>query len=225
MIQPKQSRLGRMYETLALLAVANIVALIGVTGYFTMNGTLTVERLRAAVAALWGECKEIPLAAAKDQKENRAQSDTPSQAAVSVEELDMMQREAERLKTEIDQRMALANSIMLKVKTEREAFRQEKDAADKQQVADRAKFQNEGFQKQLQILTALAPKTALGHILAMNDPDKAAQFLAAMEPLRAKKIIESAKRGEDSLRMKAIVQKMQDVGGRNELRAQAGEEP
>lgn len=226
MIQPKQSKLGRMYETLGLLAVANVVALLGFVGYFASNGTLTIEKLRAAVTVLQGECQATPPAlanGAKQEEIKRIPAKAGVQATVSAEELDMMHREAERLKTEIDQRIALANSIMLKVKTERETFRQEKEAFEKQEEADRAKFQNEGFQKQLQILTALAPKTALGHLLALNDPEKAARFLAAMQPERAKKIIESAKKGTDLAQMRIIVQRMQDVTGIKELQAQAGE--
>lgn len=225
MIQPQRKGIRKMYDTLALLAVVNVIALAGVVGYFASNGTLTVEKLREAVAVLRGLPKADPAAPEKIENKKSAAPEAVARGALSSDELDMMQKEAERLKTEIDQRTALANSIMLKVKTEREAFRKEKEAAAKQEEADKAKLHDEGFQKQLQILTALSPKVALGHILALNDPDKAAQILAAMDSDRAKKIVESAKKGDDLARMKLILQRMRDVPGIGELRAQADEQP
>lgn len=215
-----------MYDAVALVAIVNVVVLGGAVGFFVANGTLNAEKVQKAARVLRGEVEvaAAPMPAADDPKAPIAPKVT-SRTAVSEEEMDLMQREAERLKTEVDQRVALANSIMLKVKTEREAFRKEKEAATKQQEADRAKQQDEGFQKQLQILTSLGPKTALEHILALNDPDKAAKMLVAMDTDRAKKIVESAKRGDELSKMKVILQRMQDVAGGDELRAQAEEEP
>ena len=66
------------------------------------------------------------------------------------------------------------------------------------------------------------PRMALEHLLALEDADQAARFLAAMDTDRAKKIVELAKRPEQLTMMKKILQRMQDVapvGG--ELRAQA----
>jgi hypothetical protein len=80
--------------------------------------------------------------------------------------------------------------------------------------------------KQLQILRSPGSKTALG-LFGANDPDKAAQMLVAMDTDRAKKIVESAKRGDELTKMKLILQRMQDVApvGGSELRAQADEGP
>jgi hypothetical protein len=214
-----------LYDAVAMLAVLNFVALGSVMGYLTATGTLNSERVRKAVTAFRGNAVAVlPVQQAESPKSSVV--DAPVRRPFSEEAADIMQREAERLKTEIDQRVALANSIMLKVKTEREAFRREQDAAAKQQEADRAKQLDEGFQKQLEILTSLAPKTALGHLLALNDPDKAALMLTAMDTDRVKKIVESAKRGEDLTKMQLILQRMQTVkpAGR-ELQATASEEP
>lgn len=226
MIQPRRKKLRSLYDAAALLAVLNFVVLGGVVGYFTANGTLDAARVRKAVEALRGNAeRSLPVQQADTPKHSVAGA--PVRTPFSEEQADLMQREAERLKTEVDQRVALANSIMLKVKTEREAFRREQDAAAKQQEANRAKQHDEGIQKQLEILTSLGPKTALGHLLALNDPDKAARMLAAMDTDRAKKIVESAKRGDDLARMQVILQRMESAtpAGRGELRAQAIEEP
>lgn len=226
MIEPRRKGIRSIYDAVALVAVVNVIVLTGVVGFFAANGTLNAETVRKAVQVLRGGAPEAPVSAVQAENVKGSTSSTTAHAVVSEGEMDLMQREAERLKIEIDQRVALANSIMLKVRTERETFRKEKDAAVKQQEADRSRQHDEGFQKQLQILTSLGSKTALEHILALNDPDKAAQMLVAMDTDRAKKIVESAKRGDDLTKMKLILQRMQDVapaGG--ELRAQAKEEP
>lgn len=226
MIEPPKKGLRSIYDAVALVAIVNVVVLGGVVGFFAANGTLNAEKVQKAARVLRGEVAEavVSMPPAEGSKAPKAAPVT-SRTAVSEEEMDLMQREAERLKTEVDQRVALANSIMLKVKTEREAFRREKEAAAKQQEADRSRQHEEGFQKQLQILTSLGPKSALEHILSLNDPDKSAKILAAMDTDRAKKIVESAKRGDELAKMKVILQRMQDVVGGDELRAQAGEEP
>lgn len=226
MIEPRRKRFKSVYDALALVAVLNFVVVGGAVGFFTANGTLNSERVRRAVQALSGTAEPPPVEHALETT-NAPTAAEPARAVLSDEDADLMAREAERLKTEIDQRMALANSIMLKVKTEREAFRREQDAVAKQVEADRVRQQDEGFQKQLEILTVLAPKTALGHILALNDPEKAARILAAMDAGRAKKIVESAKRGDELARMKVILQRMESAvpAAGNELRAQATVEP
>ena len=226
MIEPRRNGFQGIYDAVALVAVVNVFVLAGVVGFFAANGTLNAKKVREVAQILRGGAPETPAPSSQTETAKAPAASKPVHAAVSEEEMDLMQREAERLKTEVDQRVALANSIMLKVRTEREAFRKEKDAAARQQEADRSRQHDGGFQKQLQILTSLGPKTALGHILALNDPDKAAQMLAAMDTDSAKKIVESAKRGDDLTKMKVIVQRMQDVAPNgSELRAQAKEEP
>lgn len=213
MIKPRKSMFKSLYETGSLLAVLNLVALIGVVAALAMNGTLTSEKVRDIVAVLKGEPVVSATAAlpATPTSEAPAAPATPAPTPVTADDVAVMELEAQRLQAELDQRVALANSIMLKVRSEREAFRTERDAAQKQAEAEKARQQDQGFQKQLDILTSLAPKTALEHLLALNDMHKAARILMSMETDQAKKIVESARRGEDLARMKVIVQLMQDV--------------
>lgn len=213
MIKPRKSMLKSLYETGSLLAVLNMVVLIGVVGALAMNGTLTTGKISDIVAVLKGEpggSAAAPLPAPATS----VVPETPAAAAptpVTADDVAVMELESQRLQAELEQRVALANSIMLKVRSEREAFRQERDAAQKQAEAEKARQQDQGFQKQLDILTSLAPKMALEHLLALNDMHKAARILMSMETDQAKKIVESARRGEDLARMKVIVQLMQDV--------------
>lgn len=213
MIKPKKSSLKATYDLAALFALLNVVALVGVVAVMLTNGSLSAEKVREIVRVLRGETAVIPesTAPATAPEAATAPADVAAKPAPKPEEVSLMELEAQRLRTELDQRVALANSIMLKVAGERDAFRKEREAAQKQAESDRARELDQGFQKQLDILTSLSPKTALEHLLALNDLHKAARILMSMDTDQAKKIVESARKGEDLARMKAIVQLMQDV--------------
>ena len=218
--------LRKFYDAAALFALLNVLALAGITGFYSLNGTLQGKNVREAVRALRGEsCAGGVSTAGEAKPGGNADEKKSASKRFDDAEMDLMQREAERLKTEVDQRVALANTIMLKVKVEQDSLRREKEEFAKREEAERARQQDAGFHKQLEVLSALNPKTALEHILAMNDVDKAARMLGAMEPDRAKKIVEAARRGEDLARMKQIVERMEKVTSGVELRAQADEAP
>jgi hypothetical protein len=212
----------RVYDAAALFALLNAIALAGVTGFLALTGTLNAENMRQAVCALRGESCAPAVTAMKD--EEKPVEIVQQRTSFDEAELDLMQQEAERLKTEVDQRVALAHTIMLKVKAEQGAVQREREELTRTREAERARQQDAGFLKQLQILGSLSPKTALEHMLGMNDAEKAARMLAAMDADRARKIVESAKRGEDLIRMKQILERMESVPVPPDLRAQADEE-
>lgn len=229
--------LKRAYDAIALMALLNIVGLVGVVGVLAGTGTLTkdkaqsiVEIMRAPKPSATTTATPAGDGATPAAGRGRTDSTTTSAAspALSDMELEVVHREAERIKVEIDQRLALANGIMLKVRTEREAFRKDRDATAKQEQTAQARQQDEGFRKEIAIVESLSSKMALQHLLGLNDPDQAANMLMAMDTDRAKKIVESAKRGEDLARMKVIVQRLRDVrpSRGDEFRAEAnGEAP
>ena len=125
--------------------------------------------------------------------------------------LEIMRRKAERIKAELDQRLALNNSIMLRVMTEREAFKQELEAAAEHEKAASWERQKEGFDKQVEIYQGLAPKVAIEHLLGLPEPDEAARLLLEMDTRKAKKIVEAAKRPDQMQQMKVILQRLREV--------------
>jgi hypothetical protein len=225
LIKAARSWTKSFYDAVAIVAILNVLVLLALTGYFVLGGNVSVADVQRALVALRGDqpglCPPATDAKAAATKPEIAGSRQP----FSEVELDLMRIEAERLKTEVDQRVALANSIMLKVRTEREAFKKERETIQKQDDAEKAKLADSAFQKQLELFASLGPKMALEHLLALNDPEKAAQILAALDTDRAKKVIESAKKGDDLIKMKAILQKLETVrphtGG--QLQAKADE--
>ena len=60
-------------------------------------------------------------------------------------------------------------------------------------------------------MEALAPKVAVEHLLSLGNVDEAARILGAMGTARAKKIVESAKKGTQSEQMKAILRQLRET--------------
>ena len=84
------------------------------------------------------------------------------------------------------------------------------DAREEEQALHQQRLED-GFKKQIAIYESLAPKIALEHLLAMPDPDEAAKILLEIQTRQAKKIVETAKRGDRMKRMKTILQRVREV--------------
>jgi hypothetical protein len=220
-----RSALRRAYDGLALFSVLHLVAVGGILAYAVWSGVLDGPALERVAMALRGALPSEPRAPARgtDGRTNdlRTPEETKSSAKdvsatetpviSSTQELDVYRREAERIRIELDQQLALVNAALLKVTKEREAFHREREALaqkdDEALLARRA----EGFKKQVEILEGLAPKVALEHVLGIEDPDEAARLLAAMDPRKVRRVVEAAKSPKDLQRMRAIVQRVQDA--------------
>ncbi|MBU0717192.1 MAG: hypothetical protein KJ749_03005, partial [Planctomycetes bacterium] len=132
-------------------------------------------------------------------------------AAGSQAELEIIRREAARIQEELRQRLALNNSILLRITTERESFQREREEAARTAKVEQAEQETEGFAKQIAILESVKPKTALEHLLGLGDPDEAATVLLAMNTRKAKKIVEAAKSPQEMEQMRLVVRQLRSV--------------
>lgn len=205
------SLIRRVYDSVALFCVLNVLGVIALLGYFAATGTLNQERVRNATLALRGlSVTPKTVAPAPGETASAAAPAKPLQAETD-EDIEIAYREAERIKAELQQRLALSNSILLKVQQEREAFQKEQAESRRQREAVAEAQRQEGFQRQVAILQALSPKSAVQHLLSVGDIDDAARLLTAMDTTRAKKIIEAAKGPAETAQMKSIVQRVREV--------------
>lgn len=222
------SILKRAYDGVALFAVLHLALLGGLIVAVFASGALDREKAVRLVAVLRGEwpipdedsAGQDALSSAETSADEPAETTT----VTSQTDLDIMHREAERIRVELEQQLALVHSMMLRVTTAREAFAKEtQEQADRDEVTSNANEQ-EGYKKQIEIYEALSPKVAVEHLLSMADPAEAAGILVEMETRKAKKIVESAKRGKQLAQMKAILRRVREVSpGRSaELSSQGG---
>ena len=205
----------RIYDAVALFAMLNLLVAGGIIAYLLATGTVDAEKVHRVAAVLRGEDQPEVTEPALEPPQKPVDVVEPAQTedvvAASQMNLEIMRREAERIKAELDQRLALNNSIMLRVMTEREAFQRENEAAAKVEMEAEQQRQNEGFEKQLEIYEGLAPKVAVEHVLGLQDPDEAARILLDMDTRKAKKIVEAAKRPDQMQQMKLILQRLREV--------------
>lgn len=213
--------LKRTYDTVALFVVVNVVGATVLLAYLISAGVLSGEKVRTIGMVLRGES----VVADPDDKTTGGDEPAPvnvaraTALAATVDnadpqtqmEIELLQREAERVRVELDQRLELINSILLKVQTERKAFKRERETAAQVEKAEQDKRRDKGFEKQVAIFESLAPKIAVQHLLGMNDPDEAAKILIALETDKAKRIVEAARRGADLAKMRGILRRLRDV--------------
>ena len=208
------SILRRTFDAVALVAILNVMGLVGLVGVTLQNGTLNREKAQRILAVLRGEDVESDTATAENAEDD-AKNGEPIKGMDLIAESEMgieiMRREGERVKAELDQRLALNNSILLRVTAERERIQSERDATARQQKASAKQRKTEGFRKQIDIFESLAPKVAVQHLLSLSDPDEAAKILLEMSTGRSKKIVEAAKRGDQLSKMKVILRRIREV--------------
>ena len=219
MIIAKPSLLQRAYGILTGFAVANFFLITALLTYAVMTGTLDREKLRRIAAVIQGRAELTAPAPAKPEApaKNQPGAVPVDVSSPSAQDVGLLQREAERIKEELDQQLSLVHGMMLKVTTEREAFHREKAAATKQEEDSLHVQRQEGFRKQVEIYEGLSAKVAVEHLLALDDPDQAARVLAQLEPRKAKKIVEAARTVEQTRRMQEILKRVQEVApGRSE---------
>lgn len=215
----KPGRLRQLYETVALVALINMGLLAVLVTYAGATGAINAEKINQIVAVMRGEWPPVTASPSVVAETAPAQDVAPVDDAASLEmladatppDLETVRREADRIREELRQRLALNNSILLRVTTEREDFRREREEERKYQESLRAEQTAEGFRKQIQIYEGLAPKIAVQHLLSIADVDEAARILIHMETRKAKKIVEAAKRGDQLGKMVAILQRVREV--------------
>ena len=126
-------------------------------------------------------------------------------------DMEAYRREADRIQEELRQRLALNNSILLRIATERKNFRLERAAAAKAAETEQKERRMEGFEKQIAILEGVKPATAIEYLLSLGDADESAVILMAMDDRKAKRIVEAAKKPAQRKQMSLILQNMKNV--------------
>lgn len=214
----------RLYRLFAAFASVHVVALIALAVALVVSGSVDMGRVRKALWVLRGfELPSPARAAAASPTEalppQPVESDSTSADTMPVrtpEDLEVLRRESERIGKELEQRLALTNSMLLRVTSAREEL--ERDRAKMQKDRDLASKRTslaardtEGFRRQVEIFDGLNPKVAMEHLLGLEDPTEAALLLSSVDTRKANKIIESAKSTEQQKKMQDVLQRIRDV--------------
>jgi flagellar motility protein MotE (MotC chaperone) len=208
-----RAALRRAYDLAALFSLLNLAALVIIAAIAFGTGAIDRARIARIAALLQGEAEVAPAAPSSADGSDTPPMPIPGPRETSAgpEDLEIRRRETDRLKTELEQQTALMNGMMLKITTDRDELRKERERMKAPPPPDLKQRREEGLKKQIEIFEQLTPKVALEHLLALSDMDQAARVLSELEPRKAKRIIEAAKTPEQSNRIQEILQRVQEV--------------
>ena len=187
----------RSYRTIATLALLNFLALGGGVGYLVASGRLDTERARRVADVLRGE-EEEPETAESEQSEiektlrlRRTGASVVSKDEQRIRD-EIAWRNAERYRTQLEQRLKFINAERLDVDRRREEFDRLRNEERIRREEASKNSKEPGYVKELDVLRALSPRTALRQLMTMNDAD-VARILFELDTRRTKKIVEAAK--------------------------------
>lgn len=132
------------------------------------------------------------------------------QSREAVTDRELALRERNRFEAEINQRLALANSIMLQVTTKLDALHAEVDAFEKRKSSEAGMRDDEGFKKELEVFKTLKPAQAFEY-LSRKDVAESARLLIEMDPRTIGAILQSAKTPDTKKKADEILGKMREV--------------
>lgn len=199
--------LGKLYNSAAVVALATLLAGGGFAAYLFGSGKLDAERTERIAAILRGE----PLQSSEPEDkqteaDQTADSDAPVRNARSAEEIQRT-RQRDRLRRAVldragadaDARRALADQMLQHALSVQEEIEASKTAWDERVRKMNEAAQDEGFQRELKIVSKLSTKLAKEHIVLTWQKHKAdaVRLLREMNPSKVTRILEQFKTPED----------------------------
>ena len=201
-------RIRTAYNWVAAVALLHVLALGVGAGYLFGTGMVDPQRVRDAVTVLSGEVEESAESVKPEGEATAAQKVASRRLGAINDEID--RRNAERYRSQIEQRLKMVNAARLEVDRRREEIEKqaERDSEARKQRDERES--GAGFAKEVEIIGSLSPKTALAQIMTMNDAD-AARLMFQLDTRKVKKIIEAAKTEATRAKITAIRRLIRDM--------------
>ena len=201
-----------LYQVICLLAIANLVAIVGVVAFLYGTGRLDGERLEQIAAVLRGEdlaeAAATTPAATQPATQPLEKGTAETRLARAREEGDLAQRLLERRGRELEDRQQLADAMMLDIIRRQETLAEEQAALDEQQRKIREERLRSGFVKELELLAAVKPKVRKDLLAQKSDAD-VVRLMMEMDERAGKQVIEVCKTPEEKAWMARILHRIQ----------------
>ena len=195
---------GKLFNTLAMLSLAAVLAAGAFVGYLFGTGKLNGARLNLLASVLRGELDQplspsVPAVTPPTEASSvvRAPTEQEVRALRKRQHLEML--EAERAARDLEAQRRLLDQALQHVLQEQERLAQERAAFVQQRQRIKETARDEGFQKELAIVTSLQPRQAKEHILRtwQKEPADAIRLLNAMDESTVKRILEQFRSPEE----------------------------
>jgi hypothetical protein len=215
--------IGRLFNVIAVLGVATLLAGGGFTGFLFGTGRLTAERLQRIAAVVRGEAspRASPTTAPASQPAGEERTEPASTKPAESPEARHQHVELERLRLEratqdLVARQRLLDQALQRIVVEQERLNGErtaKAAGDRRKQASGA-APDEGFRKELDYVSGLKPAQAKEYIVRIWQRQKAdaARLMAAIDDSRGRRILEQFKSPEELQLMTDLLEQVRSQG-------------
>ncbi len=198
--------LTKLFNAIGAIALATLLAGGGFVGYLFGTGRLSMQRLEAIAGVLRGEFDDR--SPPTDAVAVAAPTSAPVQEppVSTAEELQSVRKRerlellaTERAVRDLEAQRRLLDQVLQHVVQEQERLSIEKKEFAQQREKIKTAAEDEGFQKELELVSGLQPRQAKEHILRLwqKQPADAVRLLSAMDETRAKRILEQFKTAEE----------------------------
>ena len=196
---------GKLYHTAAVVSIAIVLAGGALLGLMYGTGKLTAEQVEAIAAVLRSDPNQ-PADTPEAEAAAEASDVEPTGKATSAEEIRQQRRDAQ-LRRALDERATrdriaqrqLLEQAMQHLLTAEERFEQNQKQWEQERKRRRGAARDEGFEKELRIVSKLSPKLAKEHIIRKwkQSPDDAVRMLNALPESTSKRILGQMKTPEE----------------------------
>ncbi|MDD4890868.1 MAG: hypothetical protein PHU85_13185 [Phycisphaerae bacterium] len=202
----------KVWDTVAIIAVANLLALVTLAILLAASGSLKGERLKLARDALAG--RPLPVVRVVEQAKELDPTSLTSAGQLITKE----QANTQIVQLQIDQQMRELKDFQLQLDQARSAldarisqFEQERKAWIAQRDAERALLASEGFRKSLSLYESIPADQAKDLFMSMEDTE-VVRMLSAMEERKASKIAKAFASEAEKNRLKKILDRLERPG-------------
>lgn len=196
----------KLFNTVSAIALATLLAGGGLVGYLLGTGKLNSGRLEIMAAVVRGELDDrssSPPAAGQPAGNEGAAQAPRACTAEEVRELRKREHlemlEAERAARDLEAQRRLLDQALQHVVQEQERLAEERTQFWQQREKMKSTARDEGFQRELELVSGLQPRQAKEHILRVwqKQPADAVRLLSAMDESRARRVLEQFKTSEE----------------------------
>jgi hypothetical protein len=198
--------LTKVFNAMGAFALATLLASGGFVGYLFGTHRLSAQRLETMAGVLRGDF-DVGAPPTTEPAAAPVTSAPAQEPPVStVEELKKTRKRerlellaTERAVRDLEARRRLLDQVLQHVVQEQEHLAVEKKEFAEQREKIRSASRDEGFSKELELVSGLQPRQAKEHILRLwqKQPADAVRLLSAMDETRAKRILEQFKTPEE----------------------------
>jgi hypothetical protein len=214
--------IGKLYNALAVVAIATLLSAGGLLGFLCGTGRLSAGRLERIAAVLRGELDAVD---PKQPSEPAAASAAIEGGAGSTGALAQRGRRAdylrglaiERARRDVQARQQLLDQALHELLSNQETLASEKQVVAEQRKKLASPGPDKGFEQELEYVSGLAPKQAKEHLLRAfkKQPADAIRLLMNMDVGRGKRIFAQFKTPEELEIMSQLLEQLrvQNVDG------------